>query len=444
MPEVQPTSTNAPASEPEIVVIPDKFYGAALKAKIPDAVPPVAAPLEQPKKSHALPIILAVVILLLGAGGVFVYLNRDLLFPPVVQQPIVQQPETPEPPAPEPLPTAPSDLTATSTNPQSASIAWIDSASNENGFRLERADEQGIFQGVTSLPPNSTSFIDSSVQPGKSYRYRIFALNQTGDSPASNEASATVPNLPPPPPEQPKLPPAGLDSDSDGLTDLEEVLFGTDSHNPDTDGDGFLDGNEVYNLYNPFGKAPAKLEGSDLVKSISGSIGWNMLIPKSWNMTGASADGSQATVDTGHGETFKLVVEDNPNNQGVLAWYLSRHPDVNESLILKYRSKHGYDGIIGVDMLTTYIPWGNKIFTFTYDLDGQTFINFRTTYYMMLNSLVLSGLPVINVPAGSASLPFEPSATSTGQVNLPEAVFPQTTGTAPETPTQPAQESTTP
>jgi arylsulfatase A-like enzyme len=38
---------------------------------------------------------------------------------------------------------------------------------------------------------------------------------------------------------------AELDFDHDGLTNLEEYLNGTDPHNPDTDGDGFSDGNEV-------------------------------------------------------------------------------------------------------------------------------------------------------------------------------------------------------
>jgi hypothetical protein len=37
-----------------------------------------------------------------------------------------------------------------------------------------------------------------------------------------------------------------LDSDNDGLTDLEEPVWGTDPFNPDTDGDGLLDGEEVF------------------------------------------------------------------------------------------------------------------------------------------------------------------------------------------------------
>jgi len=49
-----------------------------------------------------------------------------------------------------------------------------------------------------------------------------------------------------------------LDSDNDGLTDLEETNLGTDPNNPNTDSDGYSDGEEVKNGYNPNG--PEKLE----------------------------------------------------------------------------------------------------------------------------------------------------------------------------------------
>ena len=48
-----------------------------------------------------------------------------------------------------------------------------------------------------------------------------------------------------------------LDTDNDGLTDLEETNLGTDPNNPDTDNDGYSDGDEVKNGYNPNG--PGKL-----------------------------------------------------------------------------------------------------------------------------------------------------------------------------------------
>jgi len=49
-----------------------------------------------------------------------------------------------------------------------------------------------------------------------------------------------------------------LDSDSNGLTDLEETNLGTNPNNPDTDSDGYLDGEEVKNGYNP--NTPEKFE----------------------------------------------------------------------------------------------------------------------------------------------------------------------------------------
>ncbi|MCF7860138.1 thrombospondin type 3 repeat-containing protein [Patescibacteria group bacterium] len=46
-----------------------------------------------------------------------------------------------------------------------------------------------------------------------------------------------------------------IDSDFDGLSDYEEVrVYGTNPLNPDTDGDGYTDGDEVKNGYNPNGE----------------------------------------------------------------------------------------------------------------------------------------------------------------------------------------------
>lgn len=54
---------------------------------------------------------------------------------------------------------------------------------------------------------------------------------------------------------------ANLDSDNDGLTDLEETNFGTNLNNPDTNGDGYSDGEEVKNGYNPNGPGKFGEEG---------------------------------------------------------------------------------------------------------------------------------------------------------------------------------------
>jgi LPXTG-site transpeptidase (sortase) family protein len=45
-----------------------------------------------------------------------------------------------------------------------------------------------------------------------------------------------------------------IDVDGDGLTLKQEYEYGTDPHNPDTDGDGYNDGREVANGYSPTGE----------------------------------------------------------------------------------------------------------------------------------------------------------------------------------------------
>lgn len=55
-------------------------------------------------------------------------------------------------------------------------------------------------------------------------------------------------------------PSSTIDTDGDGLTDLQERLFGTDPLRADTDGDGYADGMEVQNGYSPTGTHRVRLE----------------------------------------------------------------------------------------------------------------------------------------------------------------------------------------
>lgn len=407
----QPTviSSSAPA-EPVIYTIPDKFYGAALKAKFdekPKTPAPAAASSASKRASWALPVMLGL-ILVAGVAGGFVYFNRDLLFKQPAPAAPPAPPEPPAPPPPPSVPSAPANLSATATSPSVVSLSWTDAADNEAGFRLERRETATPYAPITSLPPNSSAFLDVSAQPAKSYLYRVTAINAGGESAPSNEASVTTPATPPPPPEAPKLPPAGLDSDSDGLTDLEEPLYGTNPKDPDADKDSFLDGNEVFHLYNPAGKQGVTLLQSGLVKVFESAVGWRVLAPTTWQA--ATADGGlKGTITTGHGETFSMSVEDNPENQSLLDWYLSKNPGVLSSQVSAIRTKSGYEGLEGADQLTAYFAWGNKVFIFRYDLDDQPFVNFRTTFEMMKNSLSLTAAP--NVPAAPA--PSSPPATTT-------------------------------
>lgn len=463
------TGLQTKKKEPEIVVIPEQFYGVALKLNNPTAaelalqrtpqsmpvapvpqksVPKVIGPTcEIPPIKHShWPITLAVVFVFAAIGGGFVYLSRDILFkknPPTISATL---------PAVVP-PNAPANLNAT-TSGLAVALSWVNASPDATGYRIERQEDGTSYIPITNLPANSTAFLDVSAEPGKKYTYRIVAIGQGGESSPSNEAAAELAALTPVQ-TQPALPPGGLDLDSDGLSDLEEQLYGTDPRNPDTDGDGYLDGNEVYHLYDPLTKAPSRLIDSKRVTIFSAPAGWSLFVPASWTMKLDAPDGAKATIDTGHGETFVLTVQNNPNKLDVLDWYLAKNPGVLSSATRAIRTKGGMEGILSEDRFSAFFPWGDKIFSIQYNMDGQAYINYRTTFEMMLNSLKLVGAPMVSIPSdeelggpgalvgatGTLALPPSeaPSGSATSisaSVNASSTVtstieMPETTGTTP-------------
>jgi len=84
------------------------------------------------------------------------------------------------------------------------------------------------------------------------------------------------------------------DSDSDGLTDVSEKLYGTDPQNPDTDGDGFSDQEEIKAGYDPLNaSSDAKItDPARYVKDIQPSL--PILMPNDSEISISSASGKEA------------------------------------------------------------------------------------------------------------------------------------------------------
>jgi titin len=52
---------------------------------------------------------------------------------------------------------------------------------------------------LTTVPPNTTSYVDDGLALGTAYSYRVIATNALGDSAPSNQVDVTTPNVPPVP-----------------------------------------------------------------------------------------------------------------------------------------------------------------------------------------------------------------------------------------------------
>lgn len=91
-------------------------------------------------------------------------------------------------------------------------------------------------------------------------------LAQTNVAQTSSTPALTTNNI--------QVPSAEVDSDNDGLSDAMEALYKTDPSNPDTDGDGYKDGDEVANGYDPLIKSP-----NDKIDRLTTRLGTNISTP---------------------------------------------------------------------------------------------------------------------------------------------------------------------
>ncbi|PIR89082.1 MAG: hypothetical protein COU07_02535, partial [Candidatus Harrisonbacteria bacterium CG10_big_fil_rev_8_21_14_0_10_40_38] len=119
-----------------------------------------------------------------------------------------------ESPAPTPtgtpppsVPASPSNLTLTNISSNRVTLNWVDNASNELGFVIQRkTGASGSYNDLSFVnQPDAVAYNDLSVSPNTTYGYRVKAYNNTGTSGFSNEALVTTPQgggptpTPPPP-----------------------------------------------------------------------------------------------------------------------------------------------------------------------------------------------------------------------------------------------------
>jgi hypothetical protein len=91
------------------------------------------------------------------------------------------------------LPNAPSGLTAIADFSRRINLSWTDNSNNESGFRIERSVNGGAnWSLLSSLPSNTSSYLDTGLTPNSIYHYRVNAFNSFGNSPYSNTAFDTA------------------------------------------------------------------------------------------------------------------------------------------------------------------------------------------------------------------------------------------------------------
>lgn len=92
------------------------------------------------------------------------------------------------------LPAAPTNLVATAVSKSQINLTWTDNATNETGFYVERCKGSTCtnFARIATVGANVTTFSNTGLSKGTTYRYRVQAYNAGGVSAYSNIAMATT------------------------------------------------------------------------------------------------------------------------------------------------------------------------------------------------------------------------------------------------------------
>lgn len=234
------------------------------------------------------------------------------------------------------------------------------------------ANVNSAVNGNTNTVTNVTSNVNTAVN-----------VNATNTSVNTNTAVTSIPL------------PANTDTDGDGLTDTEELVFGTEASILDTDGDTFIDGRglkdgktigEVVGLYNP--KGAGQIETTTLVKRVQNAAQtYGLLVPAAWTIN-ESTGLLVVTPTTTTGEFFQVRTYDNASRLSAAQWYQSNDSSGQIGLTTSI-AVNGLEGLISPDGTAVYLFKEAQVFGLTYTTGSLSKVNFWTTFEMMRNSFKL-------------------------------------------------------
>lgn len=204
-------------------------------------------------------------------------------------------------------------------------------------------------------------------------------------------ASPTVPDEPVPPEPFVKEPIPGRDTDSDGLSDVEERMYGSNVRLPDTDRDGFLDGNEVFHRYDPLTPDPATLLERGLVAEFDQGV--HLLYPSIWESSFTKEPTNlSASFEAPSGERFLITARELPTLQSLETYLvaLAAREDDPSWLDVEYStSKVGLPLAMQKNQMRAILMVNGWAVVVEYDLGPKQTIDFVQTFQMLVNSIEL-------------------------------------------------------
>jgi hypothetical protein len=183
--------------------------------------------------------------------------------------------------------------------------------------------------------------------------------------------------------------PSAPDIDADGLTAAEESLFGTNPELNDTDGDGYSDGAELLNGYDPT-KPQLKLSESDLFSTYNHSL-YSIIYPKGWEAKARDQQNYEVLFSSATGEFVEILIVENGDNLSLNDWYKKQYPDIDlaQARLVTINNLSGLRHPDNQSYFLTKQGDNQKIFLLMYNTGNIGRTSFNTVFQVMAKSLRL-------------------------------------------------------
>lgn len=214
----------------------------------------------------------------------------------------------------------------------------------------------------------------------------------------------------------------GSDQDADALTDEEEGMFATDSGVWDSDKDGYYDGQEVFNLYNPNGFAPQKLIDSGLVREyIQPLFQYHLYYPLNWEADTVDTDQRIVLLSNLSGDYVEVRVVTKGENETFADWFARNAPTQSFTDLVQQSNRFKVEGWKRKDNMVSYFVAPKEVYVLVYHPREQGVIHFPYVFSMVSQSFRLptttTTLPVQSILPGTSSTIPVSSVSSTSSTS---------------------------
>jgi hypothetical protein len=216
-----------------------------------------------------------------------------------------------------------------------------------------------------------------------------------------------------------------VDLDSDSLTDMEEELFDTDSGTWDTDEDGYNDGREVVNLYNPKGLAPVKLiDSGTILEYVNPTWQYRVYYPIPWIVGDVDEASDQVLFSAITGDFIEIRAVSKLPDETFKEWFIKNAAGQKFTDLTIFSNRFDQEGRKRKDDLVVYFEDETVVYVMIYHPGTTGSIPYRHIMQMAYQSFRPVKVDIeipdqVELPSETATSTDMTTTTTTTEITTP-------------------------